>query len=411
VNCIQNTMGILSFFKKIFSEPEEAEIVKIKIAFSGIEKFIKNKIDETNSKEKEAISLIKKNITAFTSELRDKIKAVKEVDVESKEKNDKIKSAVNEGRKKYIEFLERFIENLESIENIKDIEPTNEKNKTNLEKVTEDINSAFLRFNESSGKSYERATILIGKEMGNIKETLKNLSSELITIFNENKEIISNSKRILLIESKVNEIKETKEKSLKIDEEITNLTNKIIGKKEESKSISEKIDKIKNSPEYLENIEKEKTIQLEEKEVEKEILNLKQIIDFKALSNFFHIFEDRMAIVKLYRDDFTVEFKKDKGSRLLNLLNESKLNTEKIYDKIKQIQDKEEEITNSKNAIKKDETQILSSELEKVNEIAQGFINEMSWAEKKNEKLKATQDETLKLIKDELGLLGVDLED
>ena len=411
MNCIQNTMGILSFFKKIFSEPEEAEIVKIKIAFSGIEKFIKNKIDETNSKEKEAISLIKKNITAFTSELRDKIKAVKEVDVESKEKNDKIKSAVNEGRKKYIEFLERFIENLESIENIKDIEPTNEKNKTNLEKVTEDINSAFLRFNESSGKSYERATILIGKEMGNIKETLKNLSSELITIFNENKEIISNSKRILLIESKVNEIKETKEKSLKIDEEITNLTNKIIGKKEESKSISEKIDKIKNSPEYLENIEKEKTIQLEEKEVEKEILNLKQIIDFKALSNFFHIFEDRMAIVKLYRDDFTVEFKKDKGSRLLNLLNESKLNTEKIYDKIKQIQDKEEEITNSKNAIKKDETQILSSELEKVNEIAQGFINEMSWAEKKNEKLKATQDETLKLIKDELGLLGVDLED
>jgi len=402
-------MGIFGFFKKIFSEPEEAEIVRVKLAFSGIEDFIKNKIDETNSKEKEAISLIKKKIIAFTSELREKIKAVKEVDVESKEKNDKIKSAVHEGRKKYIEFLERFIENLEDIENKNKI---NEMDKTPLEKVTEDINSAFLRFNESSGKSYERATILIGKEMGSIKETLKNLSNELIVIFKENKEIISNSKRLLLIKSKVYEIKDINEKSLKIDEEIKNLTNKISNKQKESKDISEKIDKIKNSPEYLENIEKEKAIQIEEKEVDKEILNLKQIIDFKALSNFFHIFEDRMTIVKLYRDNFIEEFKKeDRGNRLLNLLNESKLNTEKIYDKIKQIQDKEKEIENNKKEIKKDEAQPLSSELEKVNEIAQGFINEIGWAEKKNEKLRITRDEIIKLIKDELGLMSVDLEE
>lgn len=401
-------MGILDFFKKIFSEPEEVELVRVKIAFSEIEDFIKKKTDETDSKEKESISLINNKITAFTSELREKIKAVEKVDVESKEKNDKIKSAVHEGRKKYIEFLERFIENLEDIENKNKI---NEMDKTPLEKVTEDINSAFLRFNESSGKSYERATILIGKEMGSIKETLKNLSNELIAIFKENKEIISNSKRLLLIKSKFNEIKDINEKSLKIDEEIKNLTNKISNQQKESKDISEKIDKIKNSQEYTENIEKEKAIQIEEKEVDKEILNLKQIIDFKALSNFFHMFEDRMAIVKLYRDNFTEEFKKeDRGNRILNLLNESKLNTEKIYDKIKQIQDKEKEIENKKKEIKKDEAQPLSSELEKVNEIAQGSINEIGWAEKKDEKLKTAQEETLKLIKDELRLMGVDLE-
>ena len=55
-----------------------------------------------------------------------------------------------------------------------------------------------------------------------------------------------------------------------------------------------------------------------------------------------------MTIVKLYKENFLEEFRSDKGSRLLNLLNESKLNTEKIYDKIKQIQDKEEEIANRK---------------------------------------------------------------
>ncbi|MEK6833662.1 MAG: hypothetical protein AABY32_06470 [Nanoarchaeota archaeon] len=392
-------MGIFSFLKKIFSEPEKTEPIREKIAFSDIENFIKNKIDETNAKEKGAISLIKEKITAFASELKEKIKLVHKVDIDSKEKNDKIKSATNEGRKKYIEFLERFIDTLESLE------------ETKLEKITENINLAFTRFNESSSKSYERATILIGKEMGDIRETLKNFSTELITLFNENKEVIIISKRLSLIESKVSEVKEARGKSQKISAEILALTNKSLEKEKESKEISNNIDKIKNRSEYIENIEKEKAIKLQEEQLETEMLNLKQLIDFKALSNFFHIFEDRMAIVKLYRDNFLFEFKSDKGSRLLNLLNESKLNTEQIYDKIKQIQDKEEEIEHNKNTLKKDETQTLSSELDKINQEVQGFMNEIGWAEKKNEKLKISQNEILKLIKDELDLLDVDLED
>jgi hypothetical protein len=106
-------MGIFSFLKKIFSEPEETEPAsKEKISFSNIENFIKKKINETNEKEEEEISLIRRKINIFTSELREKIKIVNEVEIESKEKNDKVKSAVYEGRKKYIGFLERFIDTL-----------------------------------------------------------------------------------------------------------------------------------------------------------------------------------------------------------------------------------------------------------------------------------------------------------
>ncbi|MFH1503380.1 MAG: hypothetical protein ABIE36_01865 [Candidatus Diapherotrites archaeon] len=389
-------MGIFSFIKKIFSEPEKTESPREKIAFSEIETFIKKKMNDKNSTENQTISLIKEKITAFTGELREKIKIVNAVDIELKEKNDKIKSAVNEGRRKYIGFLERFMDNVENIEDL------------HIEEVTERINSAFLRLNESSGKSYERATILIGKEMGDIKEALKSFSTELITLFNENKEIISTSKRLLLIESKIKEIKEIKENSQKIDEEISNLTNKILEKQKESKEISENIDKIRNSAEYLENIEKEKHIQIEKKEIEKEINELRHLIDFKGLSNFFHILNDRMAIVKLYRDDFMEEFKKDRGNRLLNLLNESKLNNEKIYDKIKQIQDKEQEIEKTRDEIKEDKTQALTSEIEKTNTEINDLKKEIEWAEKKKEKLKTTQEEILNLIRDELGLIGVD---
>ncbi|MCX6750124.1 MAG: hypothetical protein NTZ83_01585 [Candidatus Pacearchaeota archaeon] len=314
-------MGIWNFLKKILSEEEKVEPIKEKITLSNIEEFIKKEIEKTKEEENKDLSLIHEKIKFFTAQLKENAKIANNVDIESKEKNDKIKSAVYEGRKKYLEFLEKFLNNLEKSVKSEEI---------NLEKTIEEINSAFLRFSQNSGKSYERATILIGKEMGNIREIIKRFSSELLDIFNENKEIISTSKRLSLIQIKLNENRNLNEKHMKTDERTALLDKKIQEKEKESKNISGEIEKIKNSPEYLENINKMGLIESGEKEIEKEMSELRQIIDFKALSNFFHIFEDRMAIVKLYRDDFIEEFKKDKGSRLLNLLNESKLNNEKV---------------------------------------------------------------------------------
>ena len=179
----------------------------------------------------------------------------------------------------------------------------------------------------------------------------------------------------------------------------------------EKKQTYEKLEKIKKSPEYLDNLEKEKNIQFKEKEIEKAISELRTLIDFKSLSSFFHIFEDRMNIVKLYRDNFRGEFRKDKGRRLLNLLNESKLNTEKIYDKIKQIQDWEEEIENSRKKLKKDETIPLSAEIEKADEELDNLTNEKNWAEKNKEKIKATKEEDFNSIKKALELMNLDLQE
>lgn len=401
-------MGILGFIKKIFSEPEEATPVKGSIKFSDIEEYLKKKTEETSLKENQAILVINENIKKYITELKDNIKIVNSVNIEAKEKNDKIKSAVYEGRKKYIEFLERFIENIEEAKNT---EKADKNDKTPLERITEDINSAFIRFNENSGKSYERATILIGKEMGNIRETLKRFSTELISLFNEDKGIISTSKKLSLIKLKMSEIKELDERLIKADEEIDEFSKKISEKEKENNKVLESIDKIKNSSEYLENIEREKNLQIKEKEVESEISELRQLIDFKSLSSFFHIFEDRMAIVKLYKDNFTGEFKKDKGNRLLNLLNESKLNSENIYDKIKSIKDKEIEIENSRNLIKEDETKAFYTEIERIKEEIKSLTNEKEWAEKKKEKLETTKEENFNIIKKELESINLHLED
>ena len=397
-------MGFFNFLKKIFDESANKNVETIQrenVNFSDITKIVEKKSNKVKARDAEVVLIIKNKIVNFTEELKEKIKLANAVEIESKDKNDKIKSAVYEGRKKYIEFLERFMESLENIEA-----------NSPLEKAVESINLAFTRFNESSGKIYERATILIGKEMGSIRESLKVFSNEIVSIFKENENLLSNSKSLSVIKLKMEEYEKTKEEIKKADVEISDLTNKILKKGEEVKEISKKMENLKKSSEYLENLEKEKLIQDKEKEVEKEISDLKQLIDFKALSNFFHIFEDKMILVKSYRDNFAEEFKRDsEGNNLLKLLNESKLNTAQISNAIKLILSKEEEIKKDKSGIKEDEIKPFMTEIEKLNEKSQGFINEMGWVEKKKEKIKLNQEEIYKLIKEELSSIGVDLKD
>jgi hypothetical protein len=394
-------MGIFDFLKKAFKDTEEIKTKEEKIAFADVEELIKNKIKETKEKEIEAISIIAARVKVFTDELRENAKVASVVNIDEKEKDEKIRSVVYEGRKKYLEFLERLIDNLENI-----IETEQE----NLEKVIENINSAFMRFNENSGKSYERATIVIGKEMGNIRETMKKFSNEFIEIFKEKKNLIANKKRLMLIQLKINEEKQTTKELEKIEGEINNLSKKIAEKENESEHIKKEIEKIKNNLDYLENANKIKSVEIGTTELENEIAKLRQMIDFKSLSNFFHIFEGKMAILKLYRENFMGEFKEDKGDRLINLLNESKLNNENISNKIKRIQIKEEEIDKLKKSIKKDETEILSVEFERVKEQITSLNGEIEWKKNKMMEYENVKKEQIRVIKEELNLINFNLE-
>lgn len=398
MNCLKNTMGLFSFLRKTNKDARETEHVKDQITFSGIEDFINAKSYEIKIKEDSEIFLIREKIKLFVNELNEKIIFVKNFDVEAKKADDRIKYATNEGRKKYIEFLEKFIGALENAE------------KDTLEKNIEEINNAFLHFNENSRTSYERATLLIGKEMASIKDTIKKFSRELVEIFEENKNIVSTSRKISFIRERVHQIEEMNKTFAEINSEIDSFPNEIHNKEEDSRKLSEKIKNITRSREYIENIERERILHELENEPEKEIQELRQLIDFKALASFFHIFEDKMKLVKDYRDNFAEEFRRDKGIGLLNLLNESKLNNESIYSKMNQVIALEGKIKRLKGEIKPDETKALSSELERISAEIKNLINEKDWAEKRRENLKTDYNEIVKSIEDELSTMGMKLD-
>ncbi len=159
----------------------------------------------------------------------------------------------------------------------------------------------------------------------------------------------------------------------------------------------------------MKDLGKQKNIRLLEEELEKDILSFKQLIDFKALANFFHIFEKQMSIVKTYREDFQASFNKDHGEGILNLLSEAKLNNEMISEKIKQINNKNQEIIKKKQEIKKDETEELYSKITNIVLEIGNLINQKTREEKRHTKLKSTKEDMIKELKDEFKKMNVEL--
>ncbi len=391
-------MGLFDFFRKITrKKDEESETGQEKIAFSEIENWIEGKRNEVKVREEKILVLVQDKTNVLIDELKGKITIAEGVDIESKKAESKINSLVEEGRKKYIEFVESFIEDLKSLE------------KEGFERFITEIDKIFLNFNKSSHMSYERATILIGKEMADIKDSIKSFSKDLVKIFNENKDIVDLSKIISLTRLKLNQISEAEETLKRVNEEIILLDKKITEKKEENQKILEEIEKIKKNEDYLKDLGKQEKIKSLEEELEKDILSFKQLIDFKALANFFHIFEKQMNIVKAHREDFQTNFNKDNGESILNLLNEAKLNNEAISEKIKQINNKKQEIIKNKQEIKKDETEELYSKITKIVLEIGNLMNQKTKEEKRYTKLKSTKEDMIKELKEEFKKMNVEL--
>ena len=390
-------MGIFDFLKKIAKTYNVKEIVIEKLAFSEIEGWIERKIRENELKEKEILFVVGKKIKDFIKELKEKIVILEGFDVETRKEKDKIKNIVTDSRENYIESVEDLIEKLNNLEEPK------------LEKFIEKIDKIFFNFNKSSFKNYERSTILIGKEMASIKKSLKVFSKDLLKTFDESKPIIDSFKNLLIIKEKLDTITPIDKTLERISEKKSNLNKKISEKEEENRILKQKVEEIKTSPAYLENLAKQKKIKSLRGESKKDILELKQLLDFKALANFFHIFEEQMSIVKAHKEDFQINFEKDNGKMIIDLLDEAKLNNNTISEKVKQIRAKIEETENLEKNLKEDETQEVYLKIKEVSLEIDGLKIEKVKEEKRDEKLKTSKEESISVLKQELVKMNVEV--
>jgi hypothetical protein len=389
-------MGISNFFKKLFMEEKAEEIAPEKLAFSDIEGWAEKKEKENEFKEKEILDIISEKIERFTKELREKIIILESVDIKSRREKDHIKEIVESSRKNYINSIGDFLEDLNDLE-------------INSLDVMKKINKIFLDFNKGSYKNYERTTILIGKEMGSMKEILGVFSRELIKTFDDGNEIRENFKRIFSIKSKLDTIIRNDKTLEKISETILLFWENINSKEEENKTLLEDIEEVKMGSRYLENLRNREKIKSLNEELKSDIFSLKQVIDFKALANFFHINEDQMKILKEHREDFHTNFQKDNGKVIIDFLEESKLNNKAILERVNLIRTKIEEVENYERKIKEDETLEIGSQIKTVFLEIDNFKIEKIKEEKRGKKLKESKVELVDSLKKDLGEMNVEV--
>ncbi len=392
-------MGWFDFFKKVPKNEivESKKFVK-KIVFSDIWDWIKEKEMENKSSEKNIFFLVQEKIDVFVNEIEEKIDILENVDLKQKKVEGRIKFVVNESRIKYIESLRNFKNNLKRLE------------QNQLDKFISDVNKIFLEFNKSSYKNYEKTTILIGKEMASLKDSLKNFSGNLMKIFEDGRKFIDLLNKIHSIKSVLKQIEDIEKKINMIDEKLISSEEKINEKEGEREKILDKIEEIKKSENYIENLKIREKIRLFKMELEKDISILKQFIDFKELANFFHIFKERMNIVKNHRENFQTNFRKDYGASIIDLLNESNTNNESISEKIKQIRDKNEEIIRNQLEIKKDETEGLYLEITKIVQEIEKLKSDKSVGGKRYIKIKVNREKLGDMVKENIGEMGVEVE-
>jgi len=389
-------MGIFDFFKKIAKEEnEEVEIERI--SFAEIGDWINKKIKENESKEKEVIVVVKQRVEDFIKDLGEKIIILQGIDIASKREKDKIKNVVIDSREQYIDSVEDLIEKLHNLE------------ETKLENFIEKINKIFFDFNKSSSKNYERTTILIGKEMADIKNSLKTFSQDLLKTFNENQFVIEGFNDLEMIKTKLNLIESLDKIIASIEKNKLELLEKIDRKQGKHKTFKQDLEEMKKSQNYLENLERQKKIEILKEESKNHILELKQLINFKILANFFHINPDQMIILKNHKEDFQTHFIKDNGKSIMDLLDESKLKTPKIMEKMQFIFFKMEEIKKHEQELKPDETGKLSETIQEILKEIDLLKIEQVKEEKRDEKLRLDKRQIIQLLKEELNRMNVEV--
>ena len=381
-------MGIFSIFKKS-KQIEENEVV----SKGDLLNWLLNKKKEHYSKEQEFITPIKERISQLISELKEEIIVLENVDFEKKKVDSRVKLIVKENLRNYVGYLQKMIERL------------GEVNKR--DKMVDKINFIFEDFNKKSKMSYEKITFIVGKEMQATKDSLNKFLKDLERILKSNKKEFEEFETIGLLEEDVKELKnieENKAKVLKIlNEDIEKIENIEQNLKEKEREVKE----IKQSDKFKQEEEKRKERGLKKQELEKNILDLFILIDFKALSSFYHKFESEMELVKEYKNQFKYNLQRWGVSALLNLIQEAKLENEKILNLTREIDIKEKQILDT--IIDDFGIDGLEKEIIKDKFDLQIIESEKSSKEKKLKSLDQDLNKALNEIKDKLEKIDVEL--
>lgn len=386
-------MGFFDFIKRFIGEEKEVE--KEKLALEDINKWVLNKKGEFDSKNAQFLELMGARIGRFREEVGEKIIILDEVDVDAIKSEEKIKLVVRENFAKYIEHVKRFRERLNNLA------------KNNAVNLVKDFEELFSNFQKKSSLNFQKSTILIGKELGDMRDCIADFVKDIDKIVKEHKDYFEKTQVLARIEKRLGEKEKIHGVKSEIVKSISDKGIKIGEIEAEIEEIKRKIDGVKNTTEYIEKEKEKQEIEEIKNNLGGEINSLREMIDFKELSNFFHISEKSMEIIKAHKDNFRESFEKDYGLEIIRLLEESKLIKNGIKDKTNKIiemRKKVEEFVYENKEIKN-----LKEELRDNQKYIGSLIEEKKKEDKKIGKFEENIRELDDLIKSDFEKIGVEV--
>lgn len=387
-------MGIFDIFKR------KQEIKTEKIRLEEIGKYISRIKRENQSEEKNLFDSIKGSLKGLADELSMKSSLLKKINIDERKADPRAKFIIKENLSHYIENLEKLIDELKEL------------NSEDLNSLIKDIDSLFIYFQEKSKLNFEKATFLIGKELGDVKDTIDNFIRNLKRTLNEKRSILHFSEMIKSIEEKIEKLNESKALKKEIEDKINENQVSINSIEKDILKIEVDIEKIKSGESYKKEIEAEADINVKKEELEKDVFKLKEMIDFKKLANIFHYDPKKMATINEYKLNFLRTFERDKLLSIIPLLNEANMADSFISKKANEIIQKEKEIEKIRNNSNKKEYVILSDLNKKLNNLksdAESLKIENQKEEKRKDKIETGRKDILNEIKQELARMNVEL--
>jgi len=329
-------MSIKTFLKKILSPPKPEPIIKETeyVKTPELPNWIKQKKKSHLQNETKILEPIKQRITEFQSELKTKIEIFENIDLADRKVEPRVRSIVKGNVDTYTNHLQKMIDKLGTI--------------NKREGIIKEINEIFNTFNAKTHISSQKISFLLPKEITAVRNAMAIFLKDLEAIFKSNKEDFEEFIVIQSVEKMIDEhttLKEHKENLL----EVINKDSKILEKsKQDLINQKKKIKALEESDKFKAEIEKKNNLESRKKKLEKDIYNLKTLIDFKGLSFFYHSFDKEMKLIKEYKENFKQNFQSMNTENLTNLLEGANLNNDKITKLIEKIKQDEKEIKDTK---------------------------------------------------------------
>lgn len=356
---------MLNFLKRIFQKEEPLETEEVK--FNELDNWLADKISQIGFKEE--ISVFLDQIKNKKQLLKEKIDALKEAEIDPKEKDrvdEKIKNVVLGHKNNYIREMKQFLDNL------------NIPEETDIQKAiifNDSLNKELDTLAQKTAKNYQAAQHLFFKPVENV---FKEVGEINLLIKNFDKKLERGSlKRIEDISKKIYFLKEEKKRREKLEDELKWKELKQKRSQEGKEKQEAEIKSLKESQEYCEF----KILKKKEKEIRKktEENNDEIHLFFSKLARALRKYEKismEADLIKKYLEDAVETFFDDKGLKIADVLKRLEKSLEKDETKL---DDKQKENT--------------FMQLEKVK------LNHLQKFQKKGEELKKEQEETRTKLK------------